>query len=92
MNPSPIQAPRHPLVILSFLFLLLTLVSRTQSAPYSRMNTLVLYVDDLHPELGCYGSKTVKGANIAYLPPEAFALTRRSSAGCVCTLAAQPDD
>lgn len=48
----------------TLLALLVFTASLTEAAPREKPNILFIAVDDLRPELGCYGSKTVKSPNI----------------------------
>ncbi len=50
----------------------------------SRPNILFIAVDDLRPELGCYGSKTAKSPNIDRLQQRPYPPSVRRGGGGLC--------
>jgi arylsulfatase A-like enzyme len=55
------------------------------AAPGQRPNVLFLVVDDLRPELGCYGNPIVKSPNIDRLAQRGVAFTRAYCQQAVCS-------
>lgn len=62
----------------------LLLPRMTDAAPQSRMNVLFIAVDDLRPELGCYGHPAVKSPNIDRLAREGTLFNRAYCQQAVC--------
>lgn len=53
-------------------------------APLERPNILFIAIDDLRPELGCYGEKLVKTPNIDRLAQEGLRFTRAYCQEAIC--------
>jgi iduronate 2-sulfatase len=60
------------------------LVSAAPAAEDSRPNVLFISVDDLRPELGCYGRKLVKSPNIDGLAAQGRLFTRAYCQQAIC--------
>ena len=72
---------------MAFRYLLLTLlvVGGPLAAQPSRPNVLFIAVDDLRPQLGCYGERTVKTPNIDSLAARGLTFTRAYCQQAVCS-------
>lgn len=57
---------------------------KKRSSNWSRPNILFIPVDDLRPELGCYGSTTIKTPNIDRIAKEGVVFTRAYCQQAVC--------
>jgi hypothetical protein len=55
-----------------------------QKRTRTRRNVLFIAVDDLRPELGCYGNKTVKSPNIDRLASEGVVFNRAYCQEAIC--------
>ena len=66
----------------TFLFLLLSLAPVLQAAS---PNVLFIAVDDLRPELGCYGNKIVKSPNIDRIAARGMVFNHAYCAQAVCS-------
>lgn len=66
------------------------MVSLSAGAAISRPNVLFIAVDDLRPELGCYGNEVIQSPNIDRLASQGRRFTRHyvSSAVCVASRSA----
>ncbi len=72
--------------ILSFLvFLALPFVASAQNKPSEKFNVLFIAVDDLRPELGCYGVKGIKSPNIDALAKSGLLFNRAYCQQAVCS-------
>jgi arylsulfatase A-like enzyme len=56
----------------------------TEVEPEERPNILFVIVDDLRPELGCYGNKEIKTPNIDRLAREGLVFTQAYSQAAAC--------
>ena len=73
------------IVLVGTLLSLSCLGQETKSAPTgARPNVLFIAIDDLRPELGCYGSKIVKSPNIDRLADSGVTFTRAYCQQAVC--------
>ena len=78
---------RHSLIVLTFLSLVLgSFVSPLLAAPADAKppNVLFIAIDDLRPELGCYGSTEVKSPNIDKVAAEGLLFQRAYCQVPVC--------
>jgi arylsulfatase A-like enzyme len=66
-------------------FLLHSCVSKTEVLKQTQHNILFIPVDDLRPELGCYGNKMIKTPNIDRLAGQGVAFTRAYCQQAVCS-------
>ena len=72
--------------ILLFTGLVCTLVGSAPAAPArAKPNVLFIAVDDLRPELGCYGSRIVKSPNIDRLAARGLVFDRAYCQQAVCS-------
>jgi arylsulfatase A-like enzyme len=60
-------------------------VARAQSGNRRRMNVLMIAVDDMRPELGCYGAKHIHSPNIDALARRGTVFTRAYCQQAVCS-------
>jgi arylsulfatase A-like enzyme len=74
---------KHASLLLT-VFLLASLTPLGAAEPAKKLNVLFLVVDDLRPELGCYGSPQVKSPNIDRLASQATIFTRAYCQVPVC--------
>ena len=71
---------------LAFLASIVVLLSWSQSiAAESRPNVLFIAVDDLRPELGCYGASHIHSPNIDRLATQGMRFTDAYAAAPVCS-------
>jgi arylsulfatase A-like enzyme len=63
---------------------LITHPTQTQAIPANRPNVLFIAVDDLRPELGCYGDKKIKSPNIDGLAKQGMVFKRTYCQQAVC--------
>lgn len=63
---------------------LLTCDAATSQEPISKPNVLFIAVDDLRPELGCYGQKHIKSPNIDRLANEGLLFERAYCQQAIC--------
>ncbi len=77
---------RVTILTISSLTLLLLLLSgcNSSSSQKNKPNILFIAVDDLRPELGCYGSTAIKSPNIDKLAGEGMVFTRAYCQSAVC--------
>ncbi|PKQ64792.1 hypothetical protein BZG02_02740 [Labilibaculum filiforme] len=69
-----------------FLILLLALIPSTMlKAESDRPNILILFLDDLDPDFGCYGNKLTQTPNIDQLAGEGMRFTRAYATAPVCS-------
>ncbi|WP_111708174.1 sulfatase family protein [Lutibacter citreus] len=59
--------------------------SKEKLTQKSKPNILILFLDDLDPDFGCYGNTLVKTPNIDKLASEGMLFTRAYSAATVCS-------
>ncbi len=62
----------------------LSILAAGQSHPTEKPNVLFIAVDDLRPELGCYGSRTVLSPNIDRLANQGLVFTRAYCQQAIC--------
>ncbi|HVJ69145.1 MAG TPA: sulfatase [Caulifigura sp.] len=67
------------------LFLLLTLAATSLHAAEKKLNVLFIAVDDLRPELGCYGTPIIKSPNIDALAAKGMVFDRAYCQQAVCS-------
>ncbi len=56
-----------------------------EAAPAKRLNVLFIAVDDLRPELGCYGNPIIKSPNIDRLAKQGLLMNRAYCQQAVCS-------
>lgn len=66
-------------------FLTLAFVASAQNKPSEKFNVLFIAVDDLRPELGCYGVSGVKSPNIDALAKSGLLFNRAYCQQAVCS-------
>jgi arylsulfatase A-like enzyme len=81
MKTSPLCSP--PALLLVALLLTTLLQSASFAAP-QKPNVLFLAVDDLRPELGCYGAKHIQSPNIDALAARGMVFDRAYCQQAVC--------
>ncbi|HBO44084.1 MAG TPA: iduronate sulfatase [Planctomycetaceae bacterium] len=74
----------HSLIILAVGLLVSSTIGAEQEATLKRPNVLFIAVDDLRPELGCYGSEAVKSPNIDRLANSGVTFTSAYCQQAVC--------
>ncbi|RKR14354.1 arylsulfatase A-like enzyme [Maribacter vaceletii] len=75
------------LVILLLLFFILSACSSKKiiPKPYQKPNVLLLFLDDLDPDFGCYGNPYTQTPNIDNLAQEGALFTRAYASAPVCS-------
>lgn len=81
----PRAHPPASRLTLRFALLLVALAVGGRAAPAPRPNVLFIAVDDLRPELGCYGSPIVRSPNIDRLARRGVTFTRAYCQQAVCS-------
>jgi iduronate 2-sulfatase len=72
------------LYIIALLFLLLSSCSELKTTETARQNVLLICVDDLRPELACYGNNLIVSPNIDKLASEACLFKRHYVQCAIC--------
>jgi arylsulfatase A-like enzyme len=67
-----------------FVILISLLAAHATCAPKARPNVLFIAVDDLRPELGCYGSVHIKSPHIDQLAQDGILFTQAHCQSAVC--------
>jgi iduronate 2-sulfatase len=70
---------------LSLLALLLLASMVVSAGPTNRLNVLFIAVDDLRPELGCYGNRLIKSPNIDSIASRGMVFNRAYCQQAVCS-------
>ncbi|MEP6672116.1 MAG: sulfatase [Chthoniobacter sp.] len=78
------RTSRHTLV-LAFFTLATATLSAVDTAPSTRPNVLFIAVDDLRPELGCYGKDYIRSPNIDRLAQAGLVFNRAYCQQAVCS-------
>lgn len=73
------------IIMILFLGLNFSCTSKENLKQKSRPNILILFLDDLDPDFGCYGNDLVKTPNIDKLASEGILFTKAYSAATVCS-------
>ena len=78
---------KQVLVLSALLLLLLAPLAALHAAdaPAKKLNVLFIAVDDLRPELGCYGNQIVKTPNIDRLAARGIVFNRAYCQQAVCS-------
>ena len=74
-----------PLIFELVILLFWSLHAGAQEAPARKMNVLLIAVDDLRPQLGCYGVAQTKTANIDALAAGGTLFNRAYCQRAVCS-------
>ena len=76
---------RIPLLIPAVAILCATVVHAAETPGTRRPNILFIAIDDLRPELGCYGNEYIKSPNIDKLASQGLLLNRAYCQQAVCS-------
>ena len=76
---------RFPLLILILASFGAAALNAVETSPAKRPNVLFIAVDDLRPELGCYGNPIIKSPNIDRLAKQGLQLNSAYCQQAVCS-------
>ncbi|NME71209.1 sulfatase [Flammeovirga aprica] len=71
-------------IVIGYLLGTLMISCETTSSPLQKPNILLLYMDDLRPQLGCYGQSNIKSPHIDQLAEEGILFTNAYCNVAVC--------
>ena len=76
---------RSPLMILTIAIFCATNIRASETTPTRRPNVLYIAIDDLRPDLGCYGNEIIQSPNIDRIAREGLVLNRAYCQQAVCS-------
>lgn len=76
---------RVPLLFVAIAAFVTTSIHAAETAPAKRPNVLFIAIDDLRPELGCYGNPLIKSPNIDRLAKQGLLMNRAYCQQALCS-------